>query len=302
MIKKWKQFNELYVQSHDFKCVNDEVDLSVLTKLDDERNSLMEGDEVLATYFSGGYDTYQFKLERWFDQNDNCYVLGTSTNDTVYTIEHAFHIVKKETYNDFAEPEKVLEKASNDAPDWLLYISTEIEEEVRKTYENAIDKVFGDLHHKYKTVSGDADFTTCDLIEDYKDEYTSKNIIETTTNQVITNMDMSSIAKSLKSDKVNFQILNEIKDERNSLEDEDKVVLVTSESLKILKLDRADVQPLRSSLIKVVIGTYNSFGDGSDGVFIHDDIDRFSLSFSIDDCIHVVKKETYEDFVGSKLH
>lgn len=291
MIKKWSKFNEdLIHRQRGLNHINDDIDFTVLAKLEDERDLCVVGDDVIATYFTGGYETYKFKLGK------QRVGLGCLVNGCWYAIQDAYHVVRKETYNDFIEPEKVLERAaprksalvSDEIPECLLYLSTEIEEDTKRFYESAIDGVFTDLHDKYNTVSGDADFTTDTLMSDYKGSV-GWNLIETTTHQVIRNMDMSSIAKSLKSDRVNFQVLNELKDERNSLEDGEKVVLVTNEHLNSF------MSKLNNFLIKVVVGTYN---ESEDGVVVSGK-NNTSFVFSIEDCIHVVKKETYEDFAGS---
>lgn len=101
MIKKWNQFNESKVD-----CVSDSIDFSVLTNLEDERKSIEEGDVVLATYFHAGYDTYEFTIEKWFDEYTGEWMFGSDNNDTCYLVDDAYHIVKKETYNDFISPEK----------------------------------------------------------------------------------------------------------------------------------------------------------------------------------------------------
>jgi hypothetical protein len=169
-------------------------------------------------------------------------------------------------------------------------------------YESAIDGVFSELHDKYNTISGDADFTTDTLMSDYKGSV-GWNLIETTTNQVIRNMDMSSISKSLKSDRVDLKILGELKDERNSLQDEDEVILITDEEISYDYHANRNLREFKvcdNRLIKVIVGWYSS---KSDKVSIlskgYINGKQNSASFTIEDCIHVVKKETYEDFAGS---
>lgn len=297
MIKRWKQFNELYVQSSKINCINDTVDFGVLTKLEDERNSLVEGDEVIATYHSGGFDTYQFTLSRWYESTTGEYILGCTSDDRMFTIDDAYHIVKKETYDDFVDPEnQLLEKAAPKKKQYtqhsidpgILYISTEIEVETREEYINAIDGVFYDLHNKFKTVSGDANFTTENLIEIYRNH--SLNIIETTVDQIISNMNLSSIV-SLTSDRVNFQILSELKDERHSIEAGEDVIIVT----------KMNSNKINNHLIKVVVGKSTLLEKdcfvcgtkGADQFLVYDkkhDLGRYTLL--------CVKKETYEDFAG----
>lgn len=297
MIKKWKQFNELYVQSSKINCINDTVDFGVLTKLEDERNSLVEGDEVIATYHSGGFDTYQFTLSRWYESTIGEYILGCTSDDRMFTIDDAYHIVKKETYDDFVDPEnQLLEKAvprerqyiQHSIDPGILYISTEIEVETREEYINAIDGVFYDLHNKFKTLSGDADFTTENLIEIYKSH--NRNIVETTVSQIISNMGLSSIT-SLTSDRVNFQILSELKDERHSVEEGEDVLIVT----------KMNSNKINNHLIKVVVGKMTLEGSaapicntsGGDKFFVYDknhNLGRYTLL--------CVKRETYEDFAG----
>jgi hypothetical protein len=99
MIKKWTQFNE------SVECVNDSIDKEILMSLDDERNSIDEGDIVLATYFHAGYDTYRFKVEKFEDEYSDpggyLYGFDDSENQTYYDIDMAHHVVKEETYDDF---------------------------------------------------------------------------------------------------------------------------------------------------------------------------------------------------------
>lgn len=289
MIKRWKQFNELHVQSSKVNCINDSVDFDVLTKLEDERNSLVEGDEVIATYFSGGFDTYDFKLERWYEPSTGDYVLGCSSDDKMFTIEDAYHIVKRETYDDFVEPEnQLLEKAAprrraipprdmGPDPNVVLYLSKEIEDAVKAKYTDVIDDLFVDLHQEFNTVSGDADFTTDNLIEDYKGS-AGQSIVETTTNQIISNMTLVSMAKSLTSGRISFQVLSELKDERQNVRNGEEVILVTTESIVRFK----------NRLIKVILGTVHNT----------DMIKGGNLDYNFDESILIVKRETYEDFAG----
>lgn len=202
---------------------------------------------------------------------------------------------------DFSVPTKLLERAAprkarfvgevNDPG--VLYMSTEIEVEVREEYINAIDSVFQDLHDKFCTVSGDADFTTENLIEIYKNH--NRNIIETTVDQIISNMKLSSTI-SLTSDKVNFQILSDLKDERDSIQEGEEVLIVT----------KMNSNKISNHLIKVVVGKmkYMELSSidrrdkicetvGGDQFLIYDnkhELGRYTLL--------CVKKETYEDFAG----
>ncbi len=310
MIKKWKQFNE---NSQYPDCVDDTIDFKVLTKLEDERDSIQEGDEVLATYFGGGgpggFSTYKFVVHKYkFDdlsdlvvyQDGDKNVLGYSSDDAFYGLEEAYHVVKMETYNDFVQPDKILEKSiwsgkspktvktkSNNIPG-LLYISTEIRDEVRKHYIDVIDTLFVDLHDKFETVSGDALFTTENLVDDYQNR-NDETIIETTTYQIIDNMDISSMAKSIKSDKVDFQILSELKDESNVVDAGDEVIIVTNSPASSL----GSIRTLTNKLIKVFVGEVKKTRDSGKLMVVNDDI-----RFLLEDAMLVVKKETYEDFAG----
>lgn len=299
-IKKWKQFNE---NSQYPDCVDDTIDFKVLTKLEDERDSIQEGDEVLATYFGGGgpggFSTYKFVVYKC-EIDGIGDVLGHSTDDTFYGLEEAYHVVKMETYNDFVDPSKILEKSiwagkspktvkskSNVIPG-LLYISTEIMDEVRKHYIDVIDTLFVDLHDKFETVSGDALFTTENLVDDYQNR-NDETIIETTTYQIIDNMDISSMAKSIKSDKVDFQILSELKDESNVVDAGDEVIIVTNSPASSL----GSIRTLTNKLIKVFVGEVKKTRDSGKLMVVNDDI-----RFLLEDAMLVVKKETYEDFAG----
>lgn len=94
--------------------INDKIDFKVLTKLEDERDSCVEGDDVIATYFSGGYDTYEFKVQKIYNsafmspQTTFDFGYADYKNQITYRLEDAYHVVKKETYNDFVDPDKAL--------------------------------------------------------------------------------------------------------------------------------------------------------------------------------------------------
>lgn len=84
---------------------DDRIDFPILTKLHGETYGV--GDEVLATFFTGGFDTYRFRIVP-ISQNSENDSLGyiDDVGQMCYDLDHAYHVVRLETYNDFASPEK----------------------------------------------------------------------------------------------------------------------------------------------------------------------------------------------------
>jgi hypothetical protein len=209
-------------------------------------------------------------IKKWNQFNENLNPIDMNRID--------LSILEKGVFEELAAAPR---KISNEHPKWLLYLSTEILDNIKRKYNDALDKIFSDLHNEYTSLN----ITKTPDIVDYHTN--GWNIIETTANQIIHNMDMPSIAKSLKSDKVNFQILSELKDETNILIEGDEVILVTSEH------SSSSFSKINNFLIKVINGTHRKLGD-HDIVVTTD-----GVRFLIKNSIHVVKKETYEDFAGS---
>jgi len=90
----------------DFKKIrSNEIDVSELKELSDERDSIKDGDEVIAVYFDGGYSIYKFKAVI----SDLGPGLGGETRQNEwYSIEDAYLVVKVSTYNDFVSPDKII--------------------------------------------------------------------------------------------------------------------------------------------------------------------------------------------------
>jgi hypothetical protein len=87
----------------DFKKIKtDEIDVNELQELSDERDSVSEGDEVIAVYFDGGYSIYKFNII-----SDNRGLGGDDVDEgNWYELEDAYLVVKVDTYNDFVSPDK----------------------------------------------------------------------------------------------------------------------------------------------------------------------------------------------------
>ena len=90
----------------DFKKIKtDEIDVNELQELSDERDSVSEGDEVIAVYFDGGYSIYKFKV--FTDDVANRGLGGDDVDEgNWYELEDAYLVVKVDTYNDFVSPDK----------------------------------------------------------------------------------------------------------------------------------------------------------------------------------------------------
>lgn len=96
----------------------DKIDLNELSKLDDERDSVQEGDEVIAIYGENHIkNIYKFKLQSPYPEHPNDlfgYQPQTGEGRTSwekakwFRIKEADLVVKVDTYNDFVFPEKRL--------------------------------------------------------------------------------------------------------------------------------------------------------------------------------------------------
>ena len=106
-MKYLKRFNESNSESG-VKDITDQVDVKLLTTLDDERESVRVGDVVIVTYFMGGFKTYEFEVK--FIEPRSPYRLqdlesmGNSDEYSDYDLENAYHVVTKDTYLDFLHP------------------------------------------------------------------------------------------------------------------------------------------------------------------------------------------------------
>lgn len=79
--------------------ITDTVDTDLLASLSDERDTVKEGDIVLATYFNAGFTTYEFEVEYSdIDDEDELMNLGNSDGEVYYDLSNAYHVVKKSTY------------------------------------------------------------------------------------------------------------------------------------------------------------------------------------------------------------
>lgn len=99
----------------DFKKIRSgEIDVDQLKELDDERDSVSEGDEVIAVYFDGGYSIYKFKVTKskyladYRSETDSGFGVRVKNgiDDDWYSLEDAYLVVKVDTYNDFVSPDK----------------------------------------------------------------------------------------------------------------------------------------------------------------------------------------------------
>ena len=90
----------------DFKKIkSSEIDIDTLKGLIDERDSVEEGDEVIAVYFDGGYSIYKYKV--FTDDVANRGLGGDDVDEgNWYELEDAYLVIKIDTYNDFADPDK----------------------------------------------------------------------------------------------------------------------------------------------------------------------------------------------------
>lgn len=106
----------------DFKKIKSyDLDIETLKELKDERDSVSEGDEVIAVYFDGGYSIYKFKVNfhLTYSRQEGMSGLGGSTpgssrgespegTRTWYDLEDAYLVVKVSTYNDFVSDDNQL--------------------------------------------------------------------------------------------------------------------------------------------------------------------------------------------------
>jgi len=106
------------------KIKSNEIDIETLKSLDDERNSIKEGDDVIAVYFDGGFSIYRFKVQRirtnpvtefaqfslgHREDTESARKKGRLGNPLIYLIEDAYFVITVDTYNDFVKPEERLD-------------------------------------------------------------------------------------------------------------------------------------------------------------------------------------------------
>jgi hypothetical protein len=107
------------------KIKSNEIDIETLKSLDDERNSIKEGDDVIVVYFDGGFSIYRFKVQRIRITDPATgsvnFSLGYSEStrkegrsvpilpSVTYLIEDAYFVITVDTYNDFVKPEERLD-------------------------------------------------------------------------------------------------------------------------------------------------------------------------------------------------
>lgn len=79
--------------------VTDTIDVDKLKSIKDERDYIKVGDVVIATYFGGGFNTYEFEVEyNDIDENDDLRNLGNSDGNSYFSIGDAYHVVRKSSY------------------------------------------------------------------------------------------------------------------------------------------------------------------------------------------------------------
>jgi hypothetical protein len=122
----------------DFKKIkSNEIDIETLKSLDDEKNSIKEGDDVIAVYYDGGFEVFRFKVSKiykfpilignysnrdYYNYRNNSYLglgyredlniarkSGRLGSPITYLIEDAYLVVTVDTYNDFVKPEERLD-------------------------------------------------------------------------------------------------------------------------------------------------------------------------------------------------
>lgn len=84
----------------------EEIDMSLFMSLDDERNSVGIGDDVLVLYFNNGYELFRFELEELNPGMGERY--GYTNGDTWYGLDMAIRVLSVETYNDFVTPNRTI--------------------------------------------------------------------------------------------------------------------------------------------------------------------------------------------------
>ena len=94
------------------KIKSSDIDISELKELSDERDSVVEGDEVIAVYFDGGYSIYKYEAKMLHYTMGRDGKLGYRNKDLkkytseIFYIKDAYLVVKVSTYNDFVSPDK----------------------------------------------------------------------------------------------------------------------------------------------------------------------------------------------------
>ncbi len=285
MIKKWKQFNE------NVTLINDKIDFGVLTSLKDEINEVQEGDKVLATFFTGGYDTYLFTVERWWDSEKEIsgggkgdWVYGSADDDSIYTLDLAFHVVKLDTYNDFCEATSRITESFNILSKPIIN-RQEIEKEAYKLIEDAIDNVFNQLHQKYETVSGDISPSQQFELSNFQE-----NLSKLVAKQVYQNIsdDEKSGFESVTSESIDIDALKELTDERNEIKMNEEVIVVYDDPFEIVKF-KINLLKHGDPFNHEILG-YHNYGTEYKSL-----INKWYPTKG-EEVLKVVKVETYNDF------
>lgn len=86
---------------------SDKIELEELSQLEDERDSVGEGDEVIAVYFDGGYSIYKFKVQLIHSSMGRPGNLGHIFGNKDFDIRDAYLVVKVDTYNDFVSDKRL---------------------------------------------------------------------------------------------------------------------------------------------------------------------------------------------------
>jgi len=278
MVKRWKQFNE------NVALINDKIDLGVLTNLKDETNEIQEGDRVIATFFTGGYDSYLFTVGKWWDEFKEDWVYGSADDDVLYTLDLAFHVVKLDTYNDFCEATTRITESVEILSKPIIN-RKEIEKEAYKLIEDAMDDVFNKLHQKYKTVSGDISPSQQFELDNFQE-----NLSKLVTTQVYQNIsdDEKSGFESITTDLIDIDTLKELKDERSEIKMGDDVIVVYEDLNGPMEIVRFDING------KDRFGKFGHASYKGDGKWYP--TDARSIEFTSTNIYTVIKVDTYNDF------
>jgi len=167
-------------------------------------------------------------------------------------------------------------EGASEHKDVILYGRVNLRDKCLTALIGAIDNAFVEVHELYNTVSGDADFTSENLL--------NSDAVSTMERQVSMNMNLESVFKSVKTDKVNMDVLKELDDERMSCVEGDYVICIINNPYLEIVLTK-----VRSGKDGLYI-----MSSGGEGHIFEDTYKNGALL--------VVKKETYDDFAGSHRH
>lgn len=168
----------------------------------------------------------------------------------------------------------------------LIYISTEIIDDIKSQYKEMFDNVILNARNKYKS---DVDIDPGTLITNYKKKsnYYKYNIVDSTVLSILEGITLKSL-NTLHSDKINLKVLSELTSDSH-LDDNEDMILVT----------RNPSNYSHTPLIRVVAGKYKGhFHSGYQMSTVGGDVYLFSYDNENDRTMLVIKRETYEDFDG----